>query len=83
MILIKWRGDPLLVESTKGYPGATVIARDVEPPPSHHCCWKDGAWCEDAEAKAKAEARARLNAMTREELVEHLLGRMRDASRRS
>ncbi len=73
MILIRFKGEQLLVESTKGYPRAKVIDRDVPHPPSDHCCWEDGAWCEDAGAKAKAAARARLNAMSRGELVEHVL----------
>lgn len=73
MILISWRGERLLVESLDGYPRAKVLARDVEHPPSDHCRWKGGTWCEDAAAKAKAEERARLVAMSREELIEHLL----------
>ncbi len=73
MILIRFKGEQLLVESIDGYPRATVIARDVPPAPSDHCHWEDGAWIEDAEAKAGADRRAKLAAMSRDELVDHIV----------
>jgi len=76
MILIRHKGERLLVESRDGYPGARVIARDVPPPPSDHCHWRGGKWVEDKLAKAEAQERARLNAMSRAELVEHILKRL-------
>lgn len=73
MILIKHKGELQLVESLKGYPRAKVIAKDVAPPPNHHCRWENGGWKEDVAAKDEAKQQRKLNAMTRTELVDHLM----------
>ena len=79
MILIEHNGERQLVHSLDGHDGCKVIAKNVEPPPHDHCTWSKGKWVEDAAAKAEADHRARLNAMTRAELVEHLLEANRSA----
>jgi hypothetical protein len=68
MILIEHDGERLLVESLEGYDGATVIAENVPLPPSEFCTW-NGEWVEDEEAKVRAEEMARIEAMTKAELI--------------
>ena len=78
MILIEHNGERQLVHSLDGYAGCKVIARNVKPPPHDHYTWSKGKWVEDADAKAAADHRARLNTMTRGELVEHVLDAVRE-----
>ena len=72
MILIKHKGELLLVESASGYPGHRVIARDVDPPPHDHCHWKGGKWVEDSEAKSAADEHALLASMSRADFLKHV-----------
>lgn len=83
MILIEHEGERQLVHSLDGYDGCKVIAKNVDPPPHDHCTWAKGKWVEDAAAKVAADHRARLNVMTRGELVEHLLSAARQQGPRT
>jgi hypothetical protein len=76
MILIKHKGETLLVESLDGYPKAKVIATDVPHPPHDHCRW-DGKWVEDADAKAQAEQRAKLRRLIRDGRLREALARLK------
>lgn len=80
MILIEHQGERLLVTSLEGYPKATVIAADIDPPPSDYCEFKSGKWVENAAAKAAAAERARLAALSRAELVEEVVRKIRAES---
>lgn len=82
MILIEHNGERQLVESLRGYRGCKVIERDVEHPPHAHCRREDGRWVEDEEAKRAADERARLNCLSRTELVEHIMKLVEERLRR-
>lgn len=76
MILIRWRGEQLLVQSTAGYPGCKVVAKDVEMPPDDCSRWQRGKWveCDKMKAEAKAKRLARACAMFGEELLSEIAG---------
>lgn len=77
MILIELNGERQLVESLDGYKGCSIIEKNVDHPPHEHCYRSEGRWIEDLEAKDQAAEHARLHAMSRGELVEHILRRVR------
>ena len=77
MILIEKGGERQLVESLDGYDGWKVVERDVDRPPSTFAKREGGKWVEDTEAKEKAERNAKLEKMTRAELVDHILDEVR------
>lgn len=75
MILIRHKGETLLVGSVDGYPGCKVLAENVPHPP-HDCCrWEGGAWvdCPKLEAQAKAKRLARAKANLGPEIMDELV----------
>lgn len=82
MILIRHKGEELLVESTAGYPGCKVIARDVPHPPGDCRRWQDGAWveCPKLKAEAKAARLKRAKEMLGPEVIEEII---EEAARRA
>jgi hypothetical protein len=80
--LVRSKGSLQLVDSLDGYPNATVLGRNVPDPPSETARWEDGQWIDDEEKKSKAERKARLQAMTREELVDMIEARLEAVERR-
>lgn len=82
MILIRHKGERLLVNSTDGYPGCKVLAGNVPHPPGDCHRWQGGEWveCKKMKAKAKAERLARARAALGEEMIEELI---EEAVRRS
>lgn len=75
MILIEHNGERLHVSDLDGYPGAVVIERDVDPPPSDCCRRENGEWVECPVLKSEEKARrlARGRAMLGEELIEEIV----------
>lgn len=74
MILIDHNGERMLVLSLDGHPGATVVNPSVGKAPSDFCKLDPtGKWVEDADAKEHA----RLNKMTRAQLLDEAVRRAR------
>lgn len=70
MILVEINGERMLVKSLSGHDGATVIRKSVpEQPSPFHRLTNAGTWVEDADAKE----RARVDGLTRQQLVAEIL----------
>jgi hypothetical protein len=75
MHIIDLNNERALVHSLDGHGNATVVARDVPPPPSDYCTWDGAKWVEDTAAKNRAAELAKLNRMDRLEFLEECVRR--------
>jgi len=73
MLLIEHNGERMLVLSTDGHDGCTVIAKNVPEQPSPFHRLEGKVWVEDAAAKE----RARVERMTKQELIAEVLRQVR------